>query len=95
MYIVHVQPQKVITESDYFIKMIDMCVANRNEEIQKVESQCVLEEKPDEWALIQQMNDQDYLMRTVFPVLYQGMRIVDIERPGAPLEFLALYLLKN
>lgn len=41
------------------------------------------------------MNDQEYLMRTVMPVLYQGMRVVDIERPSAPLEFLALYILQN
>jgi hypothetical protein len=34
-------------------------------------------------------------MRTVLPVLYQGMRVVDFERPAAPLEYLALYLLKH
>jgi hypothetical protein len=34
-------------------------------------------------------------MRTVLPVLYQGMRVVDFERPAAPLESLALYLLKH
>ena len=39
--------------------------------------------------------DAEYLMRTVLPVLYQGMRVVDLERPNAPLEYLALYLLKN
>ena len=41
------------------------------------------------------MNDADYLMRTVLPVLYQGMKIVDLERPAAPLEYLSLYLLKH
>ena len=34
-------------------------------------------------------------MRCVMPVMYQGMRIVDQQRPVAPLEYLALYLLKN
>jgi len=34
-------------------------------------------------------------MRTVLPVLYQGMRVVDLERPSAPLEYLSLYLLKH
>lgn len=34
-------------------------------------------------------------MKVVLPVLYQGMRIVDQQRPVAPLEYLALYLLKN
>ena len=48
-----------------------------------------------EWEKIQRMNDADYLMRTVLPVLYQGMRVVDLERPAAPLEYLSLYLLKH
>jgi protein dpy-30 len=48
-----------------------------------------------EWERLQEMPDSEYLMRTVLPVLYQGMSIVDLERPSAPLEFLALYLLKN
>ena len=48
-----------------------------------------------EWEKIQKMSDADYLMRTVLPVLYQGMRTVDLERPAAPLEYLSLYLLKN
>lgn len=41
------------------------------------------------------MNDADYLMRTVLPVLYQGMKVIDLERPAAPLEKLSLYLLKH
>ena len=48
-----------------------------------------------EWERIQKMNDADYLMRTVLPVLYQGMKVVDLERPSAPLEYLSLYLLKH
>ena len=48
-----------------------------------------------EWEKIQRMNDAEYLMRTVLPVLYQGMRVVDLERPAAPLEYLSLYLLKH
>ena len=41
------------------------------------------------------MPDADYLMRTILPVLYQGMKVVDLERPAAPLEYLSLYLLKH
>lgn len=29
------------------------------------------------------------------PVLYEGIRVLDLERPNVPLEFLAMYLLKN
>ena len=49
----------------------------------------------DEWAKMQALPNEAYLMKTVLPVLYQGMRIVDQQRPVAPLEYLALYLLKN
>ena len=34
-------------------------------------------------------------MKTILPVLYQGMRVVDLERPVSPLEYLAIYLLKH
>ena len=54
-----------------------------------------IEGQETEWEKIQKMNDADYLMRTVLPVLYQGMRIVYLERPSAPLEYLSLYLLKH
>ena len=55
----------------------------------------VIEGESTEWEKIQSMNDAEYLMRTVLPVLYQGMRVVDLERPAAPLEYLSLYLLKH
>jgi hypothetical protein len=38
MYVVKVQPHKAITESDYFIKQIEVCEAARDEEIRKVEA---------------------------------------------------------
>ena len=55
----------------------------------------VIEGEATEWEKIQAMNDVDYLTRTILPVLYQGMRVVDLERPAAPLEYLSLYLLKH
>jgi len=54
-----------------------------------------IEGNETEWEKIQRLNDADYLMRTVLPVLYQGMRVIDLERPAAPLEYLSLYLLKH
>jgi len=44
------------------------------------------EQKESEWELIQKLPDNDYLARTVLPVLYQGMRVLDFERPSLPLE---------
>ena len=52
-------------------------------------------EEDQEWAKLQALPNEEYLMRCVMPVLYQGMRVVDQQRPVAPLEYLALYLLKN
>jgi hypothetical protein len=34
-------------------------------------------------------------MKTVLPVLYQGLKATDMQRPVAPLEYLAIYLLKH
>jgi len=89
--------------------MIEAAEAKRDEEIRRVEAGIDDEdygEQPkskipgaapelSEWEKIQKLPDADYLMRTVLPVLYQGMRVVDLERPSAPLEYLALYLLKH
>ena len=49
----------------------------------------------NEWEKLQNLPNEEYLMRTVLPVLYQGMRVVDLERPVCPLEYLAVYLLKH
>ena len=110
MYVVKVSPHRAILEPEYFIKCIEQCEANRQEEIQRVEAG-IEDEDPlprhvrerasvpgsdeTEWEKIQKLPEADYLMRTVLPVLYQGMRVVDLERPAAPLEYLALYLLKH
>jgi hypothetical protein len=34
-------------------------------------------------------------MKTVLPVLYQGIKVISMERPTSPMEYLALYMLKN
>lgn len=104
MYVVKVHPHRAILENDYFVKQIELCEEKRDEEIRRVEagieeevyevvSKSVQEET--EWEKLQKLPDAEYLMKTVLPVLYQGMRVVDLERPNAPLEYLSLYLLKN
>jgi hypothetical protein len=49
----------------------------------------------DDWIALQNSSNEEYLMKTVLPVLYQGMKVVDLQRPNMPLEYLALYLLKH
>ena len=109
MYVIKVHPHKAILEPEYFIKKYEDADEKRDLEIQRVESgiedefeakklssmQDSIEGTETEWEKIQKMNDADYLMRTVLPVLYQGMRVIDLERPAAPLEYLSLYLLKH
>ncbi len=110
MYVIKVHPHRAILEPEYFIKKYEDADEQRDLEIQRVEAGIEdenvahsqvsrqmdsIEGQDTEWEKIQKMNDADYLMRTVLPVLYQGMRIVDLERPSAPLEYLSLYLLKH
>mmetsp|Transcript_4984 Transcript_4984/g.3425 ORF Transcript_4984/g.3425 Transcript_4984/m.3425 type:complete len:187 (-) Transcript_4984:90-650(-) len=103
LYVVKVHPHRAILEPEYFIKMIEQVEENRSEEIARIEEgideerkSSVMEDTENtEWEKLQKMNNSEYLMKTVLPVLYQGMRVVDLERPAAPLEYLSLYLLKN
>ena len=104
-YAVKVQPHLAILEQDYFIRLIEKAEKTRDEEIRKMglgfrsdeqETDCCSEKDPEtEWDKLQKLPDSQYLLKTILPVLYQGMTVVDLQRPVAPLEFLALYLLKN
>ena len=109
-YVVKVEPHRAILEPDYFIKMIEMAEQNRDEEIERIEAgmkdpadeegELADDEEPildgeNEWEKLQKASNEEYLMKTVLPVLYQGMKVVDQQRPVAPLEYLALYLLKH
>lgn len=92
-------------EADYFIKAIEHAEQQRTIEIERVESGLGNAEEEEarrtemqnggEWEKLQQSHNDEYLMKTILPVLYQGMKVVDLERPEAPLEYLALYLLKH
>ncbi len=44
---------------------------------------------------IKAMSNEEYLKKTVMPVLYQGMKSTSAHRPNDPLKYLAYYLLKN
>ena len=85
MYVVKVHPHRAILEPEYFIKKYEDADEKRELEIQRVESgiedevesskittaqDSVIEGESTEWEKMQAMNDADYLMRTVLPVLY-------------------------
>lgn len=99
-----VESHRAIMEPDYFIKLIESAEARRTEEIDRIEAGGLDSEEEvahkqatiaQEWNRLHKASNEEYLMRTVLPVLYQGMKVVDLERPEAPLEYLALYLLKH
>ena len=39
--------------------------------------------------------DDEFLRRTVLPLLYPALEIVNTERPNDPISYIAYYLLKN
>eukprot|EP01022_Parablepharisma_sp_SALTPOND_P006343 TRINITY_DN1258_c0_g1_i1.p1 TRINITY_DN1258_c0_g1~~TRINITY_DN1258_c0_g1_i1.p1 ORF type:complete len:615 (+),score=67.56 TRINITY_DN1258_c0_g1_i1:2162-4006(+) len=100
-FFVRVESDRAILENDYFVKKIDECEKRRTEEIENMEKGISLEEeivetkKVDEWAVLQQLGTNEYLARTVLPVVYQGLKEVDIERPKDPVKSFAFFLLKN
>ena len=99
MYVVRVQPQKTIIDGDFFTGQIKIAEELRDEEIERVEQALDQHEEHkaagEDWIKLQQSSNEEYLMKTVLPVLYQGMKVVDLQRPNKPLEYLALYLLKH
>lgn len=100
-FIVQVEPDKAILENDYFLKKIEECERRRTEEIENMEKGIMSQEgtievkKVDEWAMLQQLDSNEYLSKTVLPVIYQGLKEIDIERPKDPIKSFAFFLLKN
>jgi hypothetical protein len=100
-YIVKVEPDKAILNVDYFIKKLEECERRRTEELENLgkslSSQGEEEDRKDvnEWEKLKQLGSTDYLIRTVLPVVYQGLTEIDIERPLDPVKSFAFFLLKN
>lgn len=82
-YVIKVEPHRAILEPDYFIKMIELAEQNRDEEIERIEAGITEDDQDqepqleNEWEALQKLPNEEYLMKTVLPVLYQGMKIVD------------------
>ena len=82
-YVIKVEPHRAILEPDYFIKQIEIAEQSRDEEIEKVEAGIIEHDDEvdpnleNEWEKLQKLPNEEYLMKTVLPVLYQGMKIVD------------------
>ena len=100
-YVVRANVYDAILEHDYFIKHIEKCEKARDEEILKIQEGIKSEadeadiQSENEWEKLQNMSNEDYLMHTISPLLYQGLNIIASERPQNPIEFLSLYMLQN
>jgi nitrate/TMAO reductase-like tetraheme cytochrome c subunit len=77
-YVVKVESHRAIMEADYFIKAIEHAEAQRTLEIERIESGLGNEEEEarktelqnSEWDKLQQSSNDEYLMKTILPVLY-------------------------
>jgi len=109
-YIALVETHRAVSETDYFMKLIEMCEYTRDQEIENRESGKLEEierafqknqllnnkassvvdsqeeeddrhEPLNEWEKLQSMPNDQYLVQTIMPVLYQGLKVVTTERP--------------
>ena len=81
IYVIKVEPHRAILEPDYFIKMIEIAEQGRDDEIERIENGITEEQEEqrevvDEWGKLQNASNEEYLAKTVLPVLYQAMRMV-------------------
>jgi len=95
-YTIKVDTLAAINDQNYFFKIIEACEKVRQEEIDRLEHG-VEDEAPEksEWELLNELDNVEYMRRTILPLLYPAFEIVDMERPEDPLSFIAFYVLKN
>ena len=100
-YIVRANIYEAITDPDYFIKMVDLWESNRDEEIERMQLGILSlneEEKAEsknEWEELIKLPNEQYLLQTIVPLLYQGLNLLATVRPQDPIEFLSLFMLQN
>ncbi|CAI2366689.1 unnamed protein product [Moneuplotes crassus] len=100
-YVVRANIYEAIKDEDYFLKTIAKCERARDREIERLQdgilsSEDEEEEIPeDKWETLQNLPNEEYLVKTIAPLLYQGLNFISTERPTNPIEFLALYMLQN
>ena len=73
-YLVNCDIIEALKDPDYFIKLIEICEKNRNEEIERIEKgipeEVPEEKKKTEWELLMESSDKEYLRKTILPLLY-------------------------
>lgn len=94
-----------LLDPDYFLKAVDDCLRNRfgfsEQEVlkrQQAQQDARLRQRQRYADLLAELRTCDkvsYLERTIYPVLYPGLMMLDRERPEDPLTALAMFLLQN
>lgn len=82
-----------LSDPDYFINAFNRCVSKREEHL-RVHSG-VEPFKHEEQKNLQTCSPNEYIERTVLPLLKPALKILDKEQPEDPLSFLAVYLVEN
>lgn len=76
-YIARVESHRAILESDYFVKMIESCENKMDEDIEKMEKgvysdeEAKDEQEEGEFEKLHGAPNEEYLIKTVMPILYQ------------------------
>lgn len=94
-----------LLDPDYFLKAVDQCLKNRfgfseremlrhQQERQDAQTQA-RQEFRDKLTQLGSCDKITYLEKTVYPVLYPGLTMLDRERPEDPLMALSVFLLQN
>ena len=100
-YVVRANIYEAIVDPDYFIKMIDIWEQNRDDEIERLQLGIHSHddekeiEAENEFEALKKLPNEEYLLKTVAPLLYQGLNLLATDRPQNPIEFLSLYMLQN
>lgn len=100
-YLVRANIHDAILDDQWFIKQIEICERARDIEIEKLHEGILSSEDEEdvqsvnEFESLKNLPNQEYLIKTVAPLLYQGMNLIASQRPQNPIEFLALYMLQN
>ena len=100
-YVVRANIYEAIIDPDYFIKMINIWEENRDNEIERLQlgilsnDEDEIKKSENEWDALMKLPNEEYILKTVAPLLYQGLTLIATERPQNPIEFLSLFMLQN
>jgi hypothetical protein len=100
-YAVRANIHDAILDDEWFVKQIEICERARDQEIERLQEGILSSEDEEDvehvndFENLQNLPNQEYLIKTVAPLLYQGMNLIASQRPQNPVEFLALYMLQN